>query len=412
VNAVSSDPTAVLTLNGYGPAAAATPGVSVSVGAGTGLDLVGTAAQVIALKAPPSTVQVSSTKGGSVLRKVDTAHGIAQLVGSPSAINDSATINEDCSAVSAVSCAAGQGVTVDLLANDTVMLNGVVSSLRDVVSQNLATVTVTAQAPALGSATVSVDGILTYTPNPNANGTDNVIYTVTVDGQASNQAVVAITITPVNDTPVAANQTIGAVTGRAETMNLLAGATDPDGPADVKDAVLTTWPAQLGVQPTPVNGVISFTPAATGNFTFNFSVKDSAGVLSANVATGTVTAIANETISFIKTDYTVSKKRWVVTGTDTVRANQELSIVYSNGVTTSGQNCGAALVGGVPLAACVLGKVTIDAAGAFLFDFAATTNGVQDPRGNQWSTRPTNIRAFSSAPVLGGTTASTAITFR
>src|SRR6185369_8737480 len=118
------------------------------------------------------------TKGGSVLRKVDTAHGIAQLVGQPSAVNDTASIDEDCSATAAASCAVGQGVTIDLLANDTVMLNGVVSNLRDVVSQNLATVTVSAQAPRLGSATVSTDGFLNYTPNPNANGTDNVIYTV------------------------------------------------------------------------------------------------------------------------------------------------------------------------------------------------------------------------------------------
>jgi hypothetical protein len=292
------------------------------------------------------------------------------------------------------------------------MLNGVVSSLRDVVSQNLATVTVTAQAPRLGSATVSADGFLTYVPNPNANGTDNVNYVVTVDGQASNQAVAAITINPVNDVPVAANQTIGGVVGRTGTINLLLGATDPDGAADVKDAVITTWPAQLGPQPTPVNGVATFTPAATGNFSFSFLVKDAAGVLSNNTATATVTAIANETISFAagKTDYTVNKQRWVVTGTDTVRAGQEITIVYTNGISRAGENCGAA--GSEAIPACVIGKATVDGTGTFTLDQVATANSSQDPRGSYWSTRPTSLRAFSSKPVLGGTTASTAINFR
>jgi hypothetical protein len=412
VTAVSSDPTAILSLAGFGPAGAGTPGVSIGVGAGTGLDLVGSAAQVIALKAPASQVQVVSTKGGAVQRKVDTAHGAAQLVGSPSAVNDAASIDEDCSATAAISCAVGQGVTVDLLANDTVMLNGVVSSLRDVVAQNLATVTVTAQAPRLGSATVSTDGILTYVPSPNANGTDNVIYTVTVDGQASNQAVAAITINAVNDVPVAASQTINGVVGKTGTMNLLLGSTDPDGASDVKDAVLTTWPAELGPQPTPVNGAISFTPSTTGNFSFSFLVKDAAGVVSAAPATGTVTALANETINFSATpQYTVNKQRWVVTGTDTVRARQEISIVYTNGVSASGVNCNvAAAQASDP--ACLVGKATLDGTGTFLFDQIITTNSSKDPRGSFWSTRPTSVRAFSSNPVLGGTTASTGVFFK
>jgi hypothetical protein len=412
VNAVSSDPTAVLSVAGYGPAAAGSPGVSVGVGAGTGLELAGTAAQIIALKAPPSQVQVVSSKGGSVLRKVDTAHGVAQLVGAPSAVNDSATIDEDCSPASAASCAVGQGVTIDLLANDTVMLNGTVSSLRDVVAQNLATVTVSAQAPRLGSATVSADGFMTYVPSPNANGTDNVIYTVTVDGQASNQAVAAVTINAVNDVPVAASQTINGVAGRTGTINLLLGATDPDGATDVKDAVLTTWPAELGPQPTPVNGVISFTPAATGNFSFNFLVQDAAGAQSANTALGTITSVASESITFQggSTQYTINKNRWIVQGTDTVRARQEISIVYTNGIARTGENCGVA--GSENLPACVVGRVTLDGTGTFLFDQIISANSSQDPRGTFWSTRPTNIRAFSSKPVLGGSTASTGIFFK
>jgi hypothetical protein len=284
------------------------------------------------------------------------------------------------------------------------MLNGVVSSLRDVVSQNLATVTVVAQTPRLGAATVSADGMLTYTPNPNAYGTDNVNYTVTVDGQVSNQAVAQVTITPVNDFPVAANQSINGVVGFAGTMNLLLGATDPDGNADVKDAVITTWPAGLGAQPTPVNGVISFTPAAATNYTFNYVVKDAAGVLSNNVGTGTVTALASESISLAtRVDYTAGKQRWVISGTDTVRAGQEITIVYTNGTSRVGENC-ATSPQNAPIPACVVAKVKVDGAGLITFDQIVTANSAQDPRGTYWNTnaRPTSVKAFSSAPVLGG----------
>ncbi|GAB3775038.1 hypothetical protein GCM10028796_50430 [Ramlibacter monticola] len=409
VAAVSSDPTATLTLAGYGPGDAATPGVSIGVGAGAGLELSGTSAQVLALKAPPSQVNVVSSKGGAVLRKVDTAHGAAMLVGQPAAVNDAASVNEDCSAEAATICPAGQGVQIDLLANDQVLLNGVMTSLRDAVSQNLATVTVTAQAPRLGLASVSTSGVLTYIPNANANGIDNVNYTVTVDGQVSNQAVAAITITPVNDKPVAGNQTINGVVAKTNVMNLLLGATDPDGATDVKDAVLTTWPAQLGPQPTPVNGSISFSPNATGNFTFGYQVKDAAGLLSDNTATGTVTVVAAEDIQFTVQDYRAAKLRWTVGGTDLVRAGQRITIAYANGTSRNGEICN----GTDAIPACVVGTAVVDGTGAWLFDQIIAGGSTQDPRGSYWPTnsRPTSIRAFSSAPVLGGSR-TTAITFR
>jgi hypothetical protein len=402
VNAVSSDPTAVLTLAGYGPGVEQ-PGVSVGVAAGLGLELQGTAAQVLALKAPPSSVNVVSSKGGTGVRKVDTAHGAAVLVGQPSAVNDSASISEDCSAEAATICAAGQGLTIDLLANDQVMLNGVVSSLRDVIAQNLGTVTVTAQTPRLGAAAISADGVLTYTPNANAFGTDNVNYTVTVDGQTSNQAVAAITIGSVNDKPVAGTATIGGVVGRVNVMNLLQGATDPDGNAEVKDAVITGWPVELGPQPTPVNGSISFTPTVMGNYAVNYQVADTAGALSNNIGTGTITVIAAEDIAIGGADYRADKRRWTVTGTDTVRANQKLTIAYANGTLRStGQVCD----GTDAIPACVIvSNVAVDGLGAWTYDAAIVANSAQDPRGTQWlttATRPTQIRVFSSAPVLGG----------
>lgn len=400
VNAVSSDPTAVLTLAGYGPAGVGTPGVSIGTGVGTGLDLAGGAAQVLAVAAPPSKVQIVSSRGGSQLRETDTAHGSAVLLGVPSAVNDSVTMNEDCSAVASLGCVAGAGVTVDLLANDTVMLAGVVQTLRNVVNNGLATVTVSAQPARLGTATVTADGIMTYTPNPNANGTDNVTYTVTVDGTASNQAVVAVTITPVNDVPVAGTQSVGAVNAKVNVLNLLTGSTDLDGNSDVKEAVITSWPAQLGPQPVPSLGVISYTPksAASGPFTINYQVRDAAGAVSSNTGAATVTVLAAENIAAPVNKFTIKTGRWVVTTTDTVRANQTVTIAYLDGtIRATGQTCN----GTATIPECVLGTTTVSAAGAILFDQTGFT-GLGDPTSTLWSVAPKNLRVFSSSPNLGG----------
>src|SRR6185369_12011233 len=147
---------------------------------------------------PPATVQVVSSKGGAGSAPVETSHGAAQAVGVPVAVNDSGTMFEDCSATAALVCAAGQGQTFDLLANDTVVLNGQVTNLRTALDNNLATVTVDALAATMGLASV-FNVRVTYTPNPSANGTDTIAYTVTVNGQTSRPAQLTINVKPVND---------------------------------------------------------------------------------------------------------------------------------------------------------------------------------------------------------------------
>ncbi len=399
VNATSSDPTATLSLAGYGPAGAGTPGASIGKGAGTGLDLVGGVATVSSLQAPPSVVQIVSTKGGSTLLDANTVRGAAQLVGVPVANNDTATLFEDCSSVASLGCPVGGGVTVDLLANDTVLLNGVQTNLRTAVTNHLATVTVTATSPRLGVATVTTDGIVKYTPNANANGTDNINYTVTVGTQVSNQGLLAITITPVNDLPVAGNVALGAVNAKSNVANLISASTDPDGNGDVKDAVIVTWPTQLGPKPTPVNGTIVYTPTSTGNFNITFQAKDVAGALSQNTATAAVSVIAAETIVYTKNQFTKAQGRWTVTGTDTVREGQTITVAYADGTLRAGGTCN----GTATIPSCVVGTAVVDGTGAWSFDHLFAPGGAIDPTDTAtWSTLPRNIKSFSSSPVLGG----------
>ncbi len=53
--------------------------------------------------------------------------------------------------------------------------------------------------------TLTADGSFTYTPNANFNGTDSFTYTASDGTAASNVATVTITVTRVNDAPVAVN---------------------------------------------------------------------------------------------------------------------------------------------------------------------------------------------------------------
>jgi hypothetical protein len=396
VTATSSDPTAVLTLAGYGPATT-TAGTSTGIGAGTGLELVGNAATVTGLQAPTNVVQVVSSKGGTGRRDTDTSTGTTVLLGVPTAFADSATVSEDCSATAAVSCPAGQGVTVDLLANDTILLNGQTTTLRSVVTNNQATVAVTIAQGRLGTSTVSADGVLTYTPNGNANGTDSVTYTVSVNGAVSNQSQAAINITPVNDVPVAGNTVSGAVVQKQNLMNLIATSTDPDGNGDVKEAVILTWPPQLGAQPTPVNGVITYSPTATGGYSFTYQVKDVAGALSANTGTASVTVAVGEIITFGKHNYTQNKNRWTVDGTDNIVQGQTINVVYENGVMKNGTVCNGTLV-----PACLIGTSPVDGLGAWGFDKLNQTGTLNPKDSNVWQVQPTFIRAFSTKPELGG----------
>jgi hypothetical protein len=420
VMARSSDPTAKLTLTGYGPSAPETPGVATATAPGTGLELVAEAGSVTGLLAAPANVQIASSKGGRGVRETETVRGMSTggstggggtgggttppVIGTPVAVNENASMSEDCSTTSATMCGSGLSLPVDLLGNDTITVDGTVMTLRNFVRQGLGTATVTAQAPRLGLANISSDGLISYIPNPNANGVDSITYNVAVNGKVSNEAVLTINIAAVNDTPSAGNTSGGGVVGRAGSLNLIANSTDPDGAADIKNAAILSWPSQLGAIPTPTNGVVNFTPTAAGTFNIVYQVKDAAGVLSPNTATGSVTVAAAETITMTQTQFTAAAMRWRVGGTDTVRAAQTVTVVYADGRAKSGLICD-----GISTAPeCVIGTAIVDAAGGWSLDKIIAAGSAQDPTSTAyWQKAPSRVKVYSSQPVLGGSATAT-----
>jgi hypothetical protein len=401
VTAESSDPTAVLTLAGFGSTPAADGSYS---GRGPGAELTANAVTVKAIKSPPNQVQVVSSKGGAGFHIVQTARGMSVTAGQVIAGNVSGTIVEDCSTTPALSCAAGQSLTIDLLAGSSVVDGGVTKTVRQAVLDGGTATVAIVQGARLGTATVSSDGFLSYVPNGNASGTDAVTFTVSFNGgTASSPAMANITVTPVNDAPVAGNTSLNAIQGIAVPLNLIGTSTDPDGITDVKNAIITSWPVELGAQPVPVNGAISVTATTTGNFTIGYKVVDAAGAESANAGTTTVVAVAGETITLGRVQFEAGKNRWRVDGTDTIRNSQTISITFANGIIGRGANAGQACDGSDRLPECVIGTTGVTATGAFSLDAQFSNQAFQNPSSaGGWATLPTRVRAWSSNPVLGG----------
>ena len=132
--------------------------------------------------------------------------------------------------------------------------------------------------------TVTISGlVVTYTPALNYHGADSFTYTVN-DGTAdSNVATVSITVTSVNDAPVANDQSI--TTSEDTAINITLDASDVDG--DPLTATIVSGPTHGTVT---ISGlVVTYTPALNyhGADSFTYTVND--GTADSNVATVSIT---------------------------------------------------------------------------------------------------------------------------
>jgi uncharacterized repeat protein (TIGR01451 family) len=123
---------------------------------------------------------------------------------------------------------------------------------------------------------ITVDGEqIRYTPDPNFNGVDRILYTVD-DGGGQNMGVARVTVTAVNDAPDVAEDR-GAVDEDGElTLWLLRNDFDPDGDAL---SVLGVTSPQHGLATVSAEGQLIYTPTANyhGADQINYVVSD--GVL-------------------------------------------------------------------------------------------------------------------------------------
>ena len=152
-----------------------------------------------------------------------------------------------------------------------------------------------AAGPTRGSLTIQNSGAFTYTPDADVSGSDSFTFQVS-DGQAtSNIATVSITISPVNDVPVAANGSLTAPYGQT-TAGIL-HATDKEN--DGLTFSIASDPQQVVTLTNPTTGAYIITPntGMASPYSFTFTANDGTAV--SNTATVTVTLVETSTVTLI-----------------------------------------------------------------------------------------------------------------
>ena len=156
---------------------------------------------------------LSRSRVVSLFNGTESAGGVVQVevAAAPTAVDDGASISE------------GGMTTIDLTGND----------LETFTTIDDASVVVTS-GPGNGSLVVLANGTVEYTHNGGETTTDQFSYTVQdADGRTSNVATVSITISNVNDVPVAADDSIVVGEGQTfvQTTSVFGNDSDPDGPS-------------------------------------------------------------------------------------------------------------------------------------------------------------------------------------
>ncbi|MBT8401662.1 MAG: tandem-95 repeat protein, partial [Rhodothermia bacterium] len=132
--------------------------------------------------------------------------------------------------------------------------------------------------PTLGSVVVTGDSTVTFTPAAEYNGPDSFRYTVVDDdGAVSDTATVSITVTPVNDSPIASNDAVTTGESAPVVVNVLANDEDPDG--DPLTVTSVTEPSNGTAIVGTIAGTVRYTPADgfLGEDRFTYTVEDGNG---------------------------------------------------------------------------------------------------------------------------------------
>ncbi|EGQ7962982.1 tandem-95 repeat protein, partial [Vibrio parahaemolyticus] len=225
---------------------------------------------------------------------------------------------------------------IKVLGNDTFEGDGKVVSLD------------TNNGPANGTVSINPDGSVTYTPNDNYHGADSFTYIVT-SGGVSESTTVNVDVTPVNDVPVAKDDTATTQEDTAVTIDVLPNDTDIDGDTlRIGSASVPETQGKVEI----VDDKLVFTPAENfhGDAEITYTITDGALTDQATVNV-TVTAvndtpvvessIADQTLVEDFTPYTIDLNTAFsdvdnVDGelTFSVSGNSNVNVSIENGIAT------------------------------------------------------------------------------
>ena len=193
-----------------------------------------------------------------------------------------------------------------------------------------------ASVPANGTVTVNADGTFSYTPNANFNGSDSFTFVANDGTVDSAPATVTITVTPINDAPVASAGTLTVAEDSTANAGTVSG-TDTDG--DTLTYALATAPAN-GTATVNSDGSYTYTPNANfnGSDSFTFTANDGTADSAPATVTITVTPVNDAPVANADTASVVPNGSVTidVLANDTDIDGDSLSVVAGDAVSTNG----------------------------------------------------------------------------
>jgi VCBS repeat-containing protein len=174
----------------------------------------------------------------------------------------------------------------------TVLKNGTANLLENDFKLNTNLTPIIVSNPINGTLTINNNGTFSYLHNGSETLTDSFTYKINDGTTESNLATVLITITPVNDAPVAISDQIAIKNN--ESTNLLFGgassvlANDTDAEKNTLSAVLVTGPSN-GILTLNSNGSFEYKHNGSDTVTDSFTYKVNDGSIDSNIVTVNIT---------------------------------------------------------------------------------------------------------------------------
>ncbi len=238
----------------------------------------------------------------------------AQANRDPVAVNDSAAMDED-----------GAPILIAVLANDSDPDND--------------PLTITGVGTPANGTAVIVGNQVRFTPNANFNGTNTFSYSISDGRGGTASALITVTVRPVNDDPVANDDSASTSSGTPVNIDVLANDTDVDGDTLTISAVGAAANGTVVI----VGDEVQYVPNAgfSGTDTFTYTVSDGNG--GSDTATVTVSVGALPVLSIA--DVTVTEGNAAnLTVSLSAPSGQTVTVQYatSDGSATAGADYTAA----------------------------------------------------------------------
>jgi len=165
----------------------------------------------------------------------------------------------------------GAGVDIDLAANDSDVDDGLDFGSISVV-----------QSPASGSVSINGDGTVTYRHDGSESLADSFLYRISdLSGGLSNVASVDVAVTPVNDAPVATDDSANVAEGAVVSIDVAANDIDPDDGLDLDSVVITSSPS-FGTLTLNADGSVDYSHDGSDVWfdAFSYTIEDLGGQIS------------------------------------------------------------------------------------------------------------------------------------